>query len=341
MSEGEICLADERAPDPDALMCTLPVASPQEGAELLEWVGGAATGTGRRLWQGRHMAEIRREYERLIQNLTAEVERRQAAGPSAQTIARWAVSERRRIATVMRLRSGIGTLVTFEIRDWGRFGPGGRTHSNLQKRYARQGLKGEALSNRLIRGAQSPNTGVSSAAIKGARYLKHGGRAILVISIPLTAYTLMTAPEGELERLLYTEAGAFAGGSTGAGVGTGACLIFGLATSGWGLLACGVVGGLVGGIGGSWAGEKLYYSSNPRVEDVVTASGTLGRSLHRPCGALRHRACASRRSGPPQGASISQASACSVLKLTLLRNCTRTRRAVEQPSPDPRTHSGQ
>ena len=54
-----IRLADGRAPGLDALMCTLPVTSPQEGAELLEWVGGAATGTGRQLWRRRQVTWLR------------------------------------------------------------------------------------------------------------------------------------------------------------------------------------------------------------------------------------------------------------------------------------------
>ena len=58
--------------------------------------------------------------------------------------------------------------------------------------------------------------------------------------------------------------GGLVGGSAGAGVGVGVCLVFGIATGGWGLLACGVVGGVGGGLVGSHIGgevaDGLYYS---------------------------------------------------------------------------------
>ena len=280
MSDGEICLAEPRASKPDALLCSLPASTPSEGAELLEWLGGGSTGAGARLWRiGSTLPEIRREYERRIKELVVEVERRRAAGQPAGEIARWAVARRRWIATTMRARSGVGTVALFEVRDLAEYGPGGRTFRNIERRYQARGLKGDALYPHMIKGAGSPNTGISTTAIKGARYLKHGGRAILVISIPLTALHADDRTRGGFRAPpLRSEAGGFAGGGVGAGLGAGACLVFGLATSGWGLLACGVVGGLVGGLGGSWAGEKLYYSSNPRVENVVNASGTLPAS---------------------------------------------------------------
>ena len=67
---------------------------------------------------------------------------------------------------------------------------------------------------------------------------------LVVISIATTAYILLTADPKDLERIIYEEAGSFVGGSAGAGLATGACLVFGIATGGWGLLACGVIGGI-------------------------------------------------------------------------------------------------
>jgi hypothetical protein len=71
-------------------------------------------------------------------------------------------------------------------------------------------------------------------------------------------YTLLTTPEDQLGRVLAEELGGAAGGSAGTALGVGACLAFGIATSGWGLLACGVVGGLGGGYVGTKTGEYFY-----------------------------------------------------------------------------------
>jgi hypothetical protein len=131
------------------------------------------------------------------------------------------------------------------------------------------------LHESLIRGGTSSNTGISSTALKGARYLKSAGRVIIVLSLASTAYVLLTAPKDELERLLYEEAGSWAGGSLGTGAGVGACLVFGIATGGWGLLACGILGGVGGGFLGASIGDKVYYSRNTNVERRPLESGIL------------------------------------------------------------------
>jgi|GEM_PF-6911634 len=274
MSGNEGCIS-EPAPictDPatSILTCELPAQNSEDAAKMLEVIGSGGAGTGAELWRlGVEMPKIRAEYEHRITQLVAEVERRQASRQSAKEIARWAVQERHQIAIEMRMRSGVGTRVTFEIRDWSKYGAGGRSFDNIEQRYRKTGLSGDALYSRLIQGAKSPNTGISKAAIKGAQYLKHGGRVIVVFSIATTAYTLLTAPEGELERILYLQAGGFIGGATGSGAAVGICLVLGVATGGWGLLACGVVGGLAGGIGGSYAGEGIYYSAHDVESEIL------------------------------------------------------------------------
>lgn len=279
MCRGSICYPDEArhyATPADSMQCSLPASSPGEAAQFLEIVGGGGLGTGMKLSNlGVSMPQIRQEYEALLESMVAEVERRQKAGQPAREIARWVVEERRNIAVRMRWRSGPGTAVLFEIRDWGEYGMGGRTHRNVARRYTNRGFTGDALDERLIRGATSPNTGISNTAIKGARYLKHGGRVMVVFSLATTAYTLLTAPEDELERVIYQEAGGAAGGAAGASLAVGACLVFGIASGGWGLLACGVIGGGLGGWGGSVAGEKLYYSVNSAVEVEANQTGII------------------------------------------------------------------
>src|SRR5262249_38250209 len=159
---------------------------------------------------------IREEYERLARQLVNEVEMRQAAGQSAGEIARWVVEERVRIANRMRWRSGPGTGVLFEVRDWGELCAGGRDCPRVQDVCVRNGGTKEPLNEALIRGGtEKGNLEISEKAIGGARYLKNGGRVIIVLSIAPTAYTLLTAPPSELERVLYEEAGALGGGFAG------------------------------------------------------------------------------------------------------------------------------
>jgi hypothetical protein len=175
----------------------------------------------------------------------------------------------------MRWRTGAGTRVLFEVRDWTEYGSGGRTFSNVERRYGRRGLSGNNLNEAMIRGATSPNTGISQTAIKGARCLKNAGRVIVVFSLATTAYVLLTASKEELERLMHQEVGSFIGGGVGTSAAVGACLVFGIATGGWGLLACGILGGLGGGLAGAEIGERIYYSKNRVVEDQLIRTGVL------------------------------------------------------------------
>jgi hypothetical protein len=268
---------NQSPPDPRTLTCALPARSVEEAHHFLETVGcGGSLGSGTRMAAlGTEMPLIRAEYERRIARLIAEVERRRALKQPAREIAQWVVNERRAIANQMRWRSGAGTRVLFEVRDWTKYGVGGRTYPNIESRYSARGLRTPALEEQIIRGATRPNVELTEAALKGARYLKYGGRVVIVISIATTAYTLLTADPKDLERLIHEEAGAFLGGSAGAGLATGACLVFGIATAGWGLLACGVIGGIAGGIGGSYAGNRVYYARRPNIETEVLLDGEI------------------------------------------------------------------
>lgn len=185
-----------------------------------------------------------------------------------QELAEWAVKERARIARRIRLKQGISPTVLFEIRDNIKYGLGGRTPKNMYKRAVQKGARGAAVYDRMIRGATTPNTEMTAAMLKGARYLKYGGRVIVVISIATTAYTLLTASQEDMERIFAEEAGGFIGGGAGSSLAVGLCLVFGVGTGGWGLLACGALGGIGGGALGSYLGGKTYYSS--RGNEIMT-----------------------------------------------------------------------
>jgi hypothetical protein len=271
MAEINMCVAG-KAPEPNALLCQLPAEDPVAAEEVLRamFEGGAA-GSGQGMARlGVDMPRLRAEYERELQQLIARVEEMKRSRMPAREIARFAVRERRHIATRIRLRQGPLPLIGFEIRDWAKYGVGGRTFGNMERRAGQQGFKGPAADAKLTRGATTPNVEITESMVRGAKYLKQGGRVILVIGISATAYRLLTASEDELERVLYEEAGGWIGGGLGSGAGVGLCLVFGIASGGWGLLACGIVGGLAGGAGGAYAGGKLYYSQNRSVEHTVS-----------------------------------------------------------------------
>lgn len=185
-------------------------------------------------------------------------------GASLKELAEWAVNERRKITCSMRLYSSYATFVIGETRDNVKYGPGGRTPENLYKRaVSKDNLAGGEAYKKMVHGSSQSNEATTQAIRKGSKYLKHGGKVIIVVSVSITAYTLMTTPEEDMERVLHEDVGGAVGGAIGTGLAVGACIAFGVATAGWGLLACGVVGGLAGGIGGSYLGDKIYYQRHP------------------------------------------------------------------------------
>lgn len=263
--EALICRDPSESP-PDALICRAPGGSLHEAVRALEVIGsGGELGGGARMSQlGISIPRIREEYKAELERFIVELEKRRAQlrpkdMRAARDLARWAVDERRRIARSLRVRQGISPAVILEIRDSVKYGWRGRTYSNMFGRYRARGSHGARVYAELIEGAGKPNPGISRAALRGARYLKNGGRVVFVISIATTAAVLLTASEEELPQILYEEGGATLGGAAGSGLAVGACMVFGVATGGWGLLACGLVGGLAGGFVGSDAGERLFY----------------------------------------------------------------------------------
>ena len=284
MSEYQICkanTADFPYYNDDALVCELPAADPSDASDFLEYVSsGGMMGSGGRMWKlGIDMPAIRTEYKQLVNQLVKTVDEMKAAGHSPKSIADYVVKERTGIARSMRLRQGVGPTVLFEMRDWSKYGRGGRTYSNMYQHYSSKGLRGSAIYDALIEGATKDNAGISKTAMRGAKYLKYGGRVILVVSVATTAYTLLTTPEDQLERVLYEEAGGLVGGTIGAGTAVGVCLLFGVATGGWGLLACGVVGGAGGGYLGSKGGENLYYTYGGGAEAQAESEGIIDMEL--------------------------------------------------------------
>lgn len=164
---------------------------------------------------------------------------------SVSDLSRWASDERTKIARTMRMKQGPMALTVLEIRDWKTYGVGGRTWNNI---YARASNRASDAHGKILSGAVSPNKGISEAAIRGARSLRGAGAAFVVIGIGVSANTIISAPPEARLGVAKDEAVYVGSGMLGAEAGVGLCLAFGIATGGWGLLACAVVGGGTGGL---------------------------------------------------------------------------------------------
>jgi len=275
-----------KLPNEAAYRLPLPAADADAASRFLEGLGGDAAGAGRKMVEiGINAPLLRAAYKREIEAMMAELARRLAAGEPKESVARWVSAERNRIIGRIRSSSGLVTRGIYELRDWREYGPGGRTWDNIQKRYQGRGLSGEATHKHIILGAQTSNTTVNTAAMRGASYLRHGGRVVLVVGVAVSAARIWNASEQELPRVIGEEMGGYIGGGIGAGAGVGICMIFGIASGGWGLLACGIVGGLGGGVAGSYVGgqvaDGIYYT------DETTPQEALGFvSLELPAGSL-------------------------------------------------------
>jgi len=87
--------------------------------------------------------------------------------------------------------------------------------------------------------------------MRNAGALRWGGRILLVGGVALSGYRIATATPEERPRVVAQEGGGWGGGLLGTELGAGACIAFGIATEGVGLLLCGLAGGIGGGVIGS------------------------------------------------------------------------------------------
>ncbi len=248
--------------EPDVFTLSLPATSPMDAVDFLSQLGMAGSGAAMTR-SGSRIPDLRAAYKVEIEGLARGIAERASQGMGQEELARWASGERLRIVNKLRSGEMVTTRALYEIRDWSKYGYPGRTFDNMTRYYNNKGVHGDAVFDRLIDGAARSNAKADEAALRGARFLRHGGKVVMVVGVAVSAARIWNASEEELPRVIGEEIGGFAGGAAGAGLGVGACILFGIATSGWGLLACGVVGGVGGGVAGSYAGGKtadLLYS---------------------------------------------------------------------------------
>ncbi len=103
----------------------------------------------------------------------------------------------------------------------------------------------------------------TSSLGRAAPYLRWGGRVFIVAGAGVSTYRISTATPEERPRVIGEEAGGWAGGLGGAGLATAGCIAFGIATEGIGLVICGLLGAIGGGIGGSALGGEVGEAVGP------------------------------------------------------------------------------
>lgn len=274
--------------DPETRVCyavTVPARSDGEALAYLLAVAGGIGGAGSRMLLAGSTAEmIRSKYNASLTRVEAEIARQQTLlGPNPservfKEFVDWARRQRVRIARVWRIPSGPEVMVVAEVRDWAKYGAGGRTLNNLLA-YAerREGKTGVAALESVLKGATRSNKKITEQVVKATRFLRHGGAALSVLGIGLSAIEVCQAPPERRVDVAGEAFAGFAGGAVVGGVAT-AILVF-AGPPGWVLIGVGFLAGVAGGI----AGEAIYRANNgPKLmtqlelRGYVTADG-LGR----------------------------------------------------------------
>jgi hypothetical protein len=77
--------------------------------------------------------------------------------------------------------------------------------------------------------------------------MRVAGKGLWLASAGMSIYIVLSADDDERARVAREEIGAFVGGAAGTAAFSSLCVATGIATGGLGLVACGVLGGVVGG----------------------------------------------------------------------------------------------
>ena len=106
--------------------------------------------------------KLRKMYKIEIDAMVSQIAKVLLKGEPKEAIARWASAERVRIAERARESSGVVGRAVYTIRDWRKYGPGGRAWANVEKRDMAKGVSGDAMYDHIIKGAQKSNATVDS-----------------------------------------------------------------------------------------------------------------------------------------------------------------------------------
>ncbi|GAA3725069.1 hypothetical protein GCM10022268_36320 [Sphingomonas cynarae] len=254
----------------------VPAATEAEAYRLL---GSIADGVPAAVVWGSVLEPIRSGYKRQLEQVELEIRRRRALLGKNPTeyelrgLAQWAARQRTNTARLWRIPLPV-TGAGLELRDWRKYGAGGRTFDNLLDRNARQGRTGMAAYENMLGSATRSNPEYNAKIARGAKLLKGGGGVLAVAGLAVTAHDIWQAPADQRGKVLTRHGVGFAGGLIGAEVAGGLLTIGAgllLATPpGWLVLAVGLVGGIAGGV----IVDRLVYP-----EDHVPTATDLGNGM--------------------------------------------------------------
>jgi hypothetical protein len=178
--------------------------------------------------------EIQLDLNAMERQLVAELEQAQAAGRGANHI-------RRLQGRLDALRAAREYTLTF------------------QEGHGVGSIPAEAVTP--VEGATlSEAVAAERALLRNVRYLRWGGRVLVVVGVGLSIANIATAAPADRPRVASREAGGWAFSLGGVWVGTKAGALVGGALgieSGPGLLVTGGIGALVGGVAGFFVGEEI------------------------------------------------------------------------------------
>ncbi|MBL6456928.1 hypothetical protein JMJ55_16445 [Belnapia sp. T6] len=282
-----ISLVTVHVEDDAAGLCysvTVPARNEQEAIAILHEAGSGLAGEGmRNLYLGSVLEPVRHRYHQALSQAAAEIaERRAKLGPAPseaalRELSEWAVRRRAQAARLWRIPTGPAMQVRLEVRDWRKYGFGGRTYQNLLRRQQGGGFTGATAYENLILSATQSNAGVDASIPRSARHLRFGGGILAGLALAYSAHEIAEAPPEQRANLAKHQAVGFAGGVVGgeaaaalAGVGLGLLVA---TPPGWVVITVGLVAGLVGGVVGGMVAERVVFPEDAHAASQAMRSG--------------------------------------------------------------------
>jgi len=260
----------------------LPGYCNQDAMQFLCSVDSGGMGGGSAMMQMHGTIPVLRdEYKRLLADASAKLPAMERS-LSEERLNQWKISERTRIAKLVRMKQGPIASVILDLRDRYEYGRGGRTEENLIRRAIEkaQEKKSVLLTRQEALGRLSVSWNESNrevnAAARNLRYFKHAGRAFFVFGVGSSVYTILTAPEQERLQVAAREGAGMAGGAVASTAAVVAVAAFGIVTGGWGLVAVGLIAGASGGALAEYGTDRFFFShDSERVVKDLDSSGMI------------------------------------------------------------------
>ena len=195
---------------------------------------------------GRDVGLLRGLYHRGEQAIAQEIARMRASGVPEGAIARRAAAMRTANALDVRRASGGILQKSAELLD--------RVRGNVAR-----------ATYESLRAAGKTDAQIIESALRTNRFvnrvpsgLRWAGRGAWFVQAGISVYVVLSTPEKERARAATEEVGSFVGGLAGGAAVATLCLAAGLATGGIALIACGVLGAILGSAAGRAVSGAAY-----------------------------------------------------------------------------------